>query len=220
MKPRQSLVDAMERLNRESIEMASLALSHLQQAFHAFEKADHEEAKHVMTLDDLVDQYEEKIAKHALKVIWKEQPVASDLRLVTGILKMITDIERIGDHASDIAYMTTQLKKALDSSVHPLATKIMSNLETMYLLTIEALKKHDEILAKEVIKQDDMINTGYKDALKHVTTLIKEEKIEAEEAVHILMVLKYLEKIGDHATNIAEWIIFTLTGIHKHTELY
>jgi len=220
MQIRKSLVEAMQRLKQESIEMAELTLELIKEAFTAFQNGDYKAADAIMKKDDLVDQYEEKIAKHALKVIWREQPVASDLRLVTGILKMITDIERIGDHASDIAYMTTFLKSKLSDKVVPVAKEIMDNLESMYLMTIQALEMNNEALAQKVIEADEAINKGYKKALKLMTELIKKDEIEAETAVHTLMILKYLEKVGDHAGNIAEWIIFTLTGIHKTTELY
>lgn len=220
MQVRKSLVEAMQRLKQESIEMAELTLEHIKEAFNAFQTGDHLVADAIMKKDDLVDQYEEKIAKHALKVIWREQPVASDLRLVTGILKMITDIERIGDHAADIAYMTTFLNGQMNQKIAPVAKEIMDNLESMYLMTIQALEMNNEALAQKVIEADEAVNKGYKKALKLVTDLIKKEEIDAETAVHTLMILKYLEKVGDHAGNIAEWIIFTLTGIHKTTELY
>lgn len=220
MQVRKSLVEAMQRLKGETIEMAELTLELIKEAFQAFQIGDVSAAKNIMKKDDLVDQFEEKIAKHALKVIWREQPVASDLRLVTGILKMITDIERIGDHASDIAYMTTFLKDKMNLKLEPIAREMMNDLENMYLMTIQALEMNNEALAQKVIDADENVNKGYKKALKLVTELIKKEEIDAESAVHTLMILKYLEKVGDHAGNIAEWIIFTLTGIHKTTELY
>jgi len=220
MQVRKSLVEAMQRLKGETIEMAELTLELIKEAFAAFQSGNVEAAKEIMKKDDLVDQYEERIAKHALKVIWREQPVASDFRLVTGILKMITDIERIGDHASDIAYMTTFLKDKMNVKLEPIAREMMKDLENMYLMTIQALEMNNEALAQKVIEADESVNKGYKKALKLVTDLIKKEEIDAESAVHTLMILKYLEKVGDHAGNIAEWIIFTLTGIHKTTELY
>lgn len=220
MQVRKSLVESMQRLKGESIEMAELTLELIKEAFAAFQTGDVDAANNIMKKDDLVDQYEEKIAKHALKVIWREQPVASDFRLVTGILKMITDIERIGDHASDIAYMTTFLKEKMNTKLAPIAVEMMTDLENMYLMTIQALEMNNEALAQKVIESDEAVNKGYKKALKLVTELIKSDEIDAESAVHTLMILKYLEKVGDHAGNIAEWIIFTLTGIHKTTELY
>ena len=96
----------------------------------------------------------------------------------------------------------------------------MNTLESMYYITIEALQTNNETLAQKVIKEDQEINSVFKIALKTITEMLKSDLIEAEEAVYSLMILKYLEKIGDHATNISEWIIFTKTGVHKRTELY
>lgn len=220
MQVRKTLVLSMQALKKEVIDMAELTLDNIKKAFHAFQEADQVAAKNTLKLDDAVDAAEEAIAKHALQVIWREQPVASDLRLVTGILKMITDIERIGDHACDVAYMTTNINAKPNAHVLSLATKLMNNLEAMYKMTIEALELNNEALAQKVIEEDEQINLVYKEALSKITDMLKKDQIEAEEAVYSLMILKYLEKIGDHATNIAEWIIFTLTGIHKKTELY
>lgn len=220
MQVRKTLVLSMQALKKEVVDMAELTLVNIKKAFHAFQHASQEEAQAVLKLDDAVDAAEESIAKHALQVIWREQPVASDLRLVTGILKMITDIERIGDHACDIAYMTTNIKTKPNQHVVLLATKLMNNLESMYNMTIQALELNNEALAHKVIEEDENINVVYKEALAKITDMLKKDQIEPEEAVYSLMILKYLEKIGDHATNIAEWIIFTLTGIHKKTELY
>ena len=220
MQVRKTLVLSMQALKKEVIDMAELTLVNIKKAFHAFQTANQEEAKATLQLDDAVDAAEESIAKHALQVIWREQPVASDLRLVTGILKMITDIERIGDHACDVAYMTTHIDSKPNEHVLLLATKLMNNLESMYNMTIQALELNNEALAHKVIEEDESINQIYKEALAKITDMLKKDQIEPEEAVYSLMILKYLEKIGDHATNIAEWIIFTLTGIHKKTELY
>ena len=220
MQVRKTLVLSMQALKKEVIDMAELTLVNIKKAFHAFQTGNQEEAKATLQLDDAVDTAEESIAKHALQVIWREQPVASDLRLVTGILKMITDIERIGDHACDVAYMTTHIDSKPNEHVLLLATKLMNNLESMYNMTIQALELNNEALAHKVIEEDESINQIYKEALAKITDMLKKDQIEPEEAVYSLMILKYLEKIGDHATNIAEWIIFTLTGIHKKTELY
>jgi phosphate transport system protein len=220
MQVRRSLVENMQQIKKETMTMAQLSLDALKKAFLTYQKGDHVLGLEVMKSDDAIDQYEESIAKHALKILWREQPVASDLRFVTGILKMITDIERIGDHAADIAYMTKNIDHIPDVKVITLAKTIMEKLETMYLMTIQALEMNNEALAQKVILEDEEINRLYKHAITEITQMIKDDVLETEEAVYSLMMLKYLEKVGDHATNIAEWIIFTLTGIHKRTELY
>jgi phosphate transport system protein len=220
MQIRKSLTDNILELKKETMSMANLSLEALKKAFITYETGDQTLGLEVMKADDAVDAYEESIAKQALKVLWREQPVAKDLRFVTGILKMITDIERIGDHAADIAYMTKNINHIPDAKVLKHAKAMMNNLETMYVMTIEALDMSNTELAKKVIQEDESVNALYKKAITDITNMIKEDTLEPEEAVYSLMVLKYLEKVGDHATNIAEWIIFTLTGIHKRTELY
>jgi phosphate transport system protein len=170
-----------------------------------------------MRKDDEVDQYEEEIAKQALKIIWKEQPVASDLRLVTGILKLITDIERIGDHASDIAEMTLHLENKRNVRIMPISTKMSEIVEEMVLKSIDALVKVDQHLAKSVISMDDQVDELFQTLISKMTIELKEDKIDPNEAIYILMVAKYFERVGDHAVNIAEWIIFMVTGTHKKT---
>jgi phosphate transport system protein len=133
---------------------------------------------------------------------------------------MLTDIERFGDHASDIAYMTKNINHLPNSEIVSRAKDMMEHLDMMYLMTIQALEMNNEALALKVIAEDEAVNAIYKGAIKKIIEMIKEETLEPEEAVYSLMLLKYLEKVGDHATNIAEWIIFTITGIHKRTELY
>ena len=217
---RQSLQESIEILKKDVAGMADLALKNLRDGLHAFKTEDFDLAKKVIKADDEVDNYEEEIAKQALKIIWKEQPVASDLRLVTGILKLITDLERIGDHASDIAEMTLHLDETRNLRVLPITTKMAEVVEQMVLQSIKALVKVDEEIAKKVIAQDDEVDQLFKKVIDRMTTEIKNDKIEANEAIYVLMVAKYFERVGDHAVNIAEWIIFMNQGTHKNTSLF
>jgi phosphate transport system protein len=173
-----------------------------------------------MAKDEDVDQYEEEIAKQALKIIWKEQPVAGDLRLVTGILKLITDLERIGDHASDVAEMTLHLSDARNQRVMPITSKMAEHVERMVLKSIEGLVKVDEKLAYEVISEDDEVDDLFQNLISKMTQELKDDHIEPNEAIYILMVAKYFERVGDHAVNIAQWIIFMVKGTHKNTLLF
>lgn len=220
MQIRKNLVENIQSIKSETISMAHLSLDALRRAFICYQTSNHELGLEVMKADDAIDAYEESIAKQTLKVLWREQPVASDLRFVTGVLKMVTDIERIGDHAADIAYMTKNIDHTPNAEIVVCAKEMMDNLDMMLLMTIQALEMNNEALALKVIAEDESVNKIYKGAISKIIDMIKEDTLEAEEAVYSLMLLKYLEKVGDHATNIAEWIIFTLTGIHKRTELY
>jgi len=220
MKPRQTLVESIEVLKKDVANMADLALQNLRDGLQAFKTENFELAKQVIKKDDEVDNYEEEIAKQALKIIWKEQPLASDLRLVTGILKLITDLERIGDHATDIAEMTLHLEAARNARVLPITTQMAEAVEIMVLESIKALVKVDVDKAKEVIARDDEVDALFKKLIDKMTSELKDDKIEANEAIYVLMVAKYFERVGDHAVNIAEWIIFMSQGTHKNTSLF
>lgn len=217
---RQSLSQAMEELKKEVANMADLALANLREGLKAFKTNDLVLAKEVMAKDEEVDKYEEEIAKQALKIIWKEQPVASDLRLVTGILKLITDLERIGDHASDVAEMTLHLSDSRNQRVMPITSKMAERVELMVLKSIQGLVKVDEKLAKEVIDEDDEVDELFQSLINKMTTELKNDNIDPNEAIYILMVAKYFERVGDHAVNIAQWIIFMVKGTHKNTLLF
>lgn len=217
---RHNLQDSIEELKRDVAQMADLALKNLKDGLLAFKTEDFELAKKVIKSDDEVDAYEEQIAKLAIKIIWKEQPVAGDLRLVTGILKLITDLERIGDHATDIAEMTLHLDETRNLRVLPITTKMAEAVEQMVLGSIKALVKVDEAKAREVIAKDDEVDQLFKSLIDKMTTELKNDKIEPNEAIYVLMVAKYFERVGDHAVNIAEWIIFMNQGTHKNTSLF
>jgi phosphate transport system protein len=217
---RASLMASIEALKKEVALMADYALANLKEGLISFKTNNFELAKEVMKKDEEVDRYEEEIAKQALKIIWKEQPVASDLRLVTGILKLITDLERIGDHASDIAEMTLHLENTRNQRVMPISTKMSEIVENMVLSSIDALVKVNGDLAYKVIEMDDEVDELFKKLILKMTNELKEEKIDPNEAIYTLMVAKYLERVGDHAVNIAEWIIFMVSGLHKNTLLF
>lgn len=217
---RQHLEEMIEALKKDVAHMADLALSNLKEGLEAFKNSDHELAKIVIKKDDEVDQYEEEIAKQALKIIWREQPLASDLRLVTGILKLITDLERIGDHATDIAEMTLHLEGNLNKRVLPITTQMAQIVEEMVLLSIKGLVQVDEEIARIVIAKDDEVDDLFQQLILKMTTELKNDKIDANELIYVLMVAKYFERVGDHAVNIAQWIIFIVKGTHKNTLLF
>jgi phosphate transport system protein len=220
MTMRQNLLQSIEDLKKDVAYMADLALANLREGLIAFKNTDKELAKEVMSKDEQVDFYEEEIAKKALKIIWKEQPVASDLRLVTGILKLITDLERIGDHASDIAEMTLHLEDNRNQRMLPITSAMARIVDQMVLKSIQALVKVSDAEAKEVIEMDDQVDVLFQSLIQKMTNELKEEKIDPNEAIYVLMVAKYFERVGDHAVNIAQWIIFMVKGTHKNVPLF
>ncbi|TVP84487.1 MAG: phosphate transport system regulatory protein PhoU [Acholeplasmataceae bacterium] len=217
---RQALEQAVEALKTAVVAMADMALANLREGLKAFKTNDLELARRVIQLDDEVDRMEEEIARDALRIIWREQPLAGDLRLVTGILKLITDLERIGDHASDIAEMTLHLEDLHNPRLMPITTRMAEGVEAMVLKSIQALIKVDQTIAQSVIDADDEIDQLFQKAVNKIALELKQDKIDPNEAIYVLMVAKYFERVGDHAVNIAEWVVFMVTGEHKQTPLF
>lgn len=217
---RQSLLSAIEELKKEVVQMADLALANIKEGLLAFKTGNQELAKQVIAKDEEVNRYEEEIAKKALRIIWREQPVAGDLRLVTGILKLITDLERIGDHASDVADMTLHLENTRNQRLLPITSKMTEIVEEMVLDSIQALIEVDDAKAKLVIQRDDDVDRLFNQLVEKMTNELKKDYINPNEAIYVLMVAKYIERVGDHAVNIAEWIIFMVSGTHKKTFLF
>ena len=140
--------------------------------------------------------------------------------MVTGILKLITDLERIGDHASDVAEMTLHLSNIRNQRVMPITSKMAERVEHMVLKSIQGLVNVNEVLAEEVIDEDDEVDELFQSLIHKMTLELKNEAIDPNEAIYILMVAKYFERVGDHAVNIAQWIIFMVKGTHKNTLLF
>ena len=156
------------------------------------------------------DIKEEKI----VKLLLQQQPVAKDLRLISSALKMVTDMERIGDHATDISEITIAL--ADKSYIKKLEHIQQMAKETMIMLvkSIEAFVNKDIEEADSVIKRDDVVDDLFSKVKTELVQMIHENVDVGEQATDLLMVAKYLERIGDHATNISEWVIFSITGTH------
>jgi phosphate transport system protein len=176
-------------------------------------------AKQIIASDDEIDDKEKEIEGLCLKLLLQQQPMARDLRLVSSVLKIITDLERIGDHATDISELAMLL------SGKPYIKKLehipMMASETMKMLTksIDSYVKRDLELANEVIAHDDIVDSLFVTVKGELLDLIHENADNGDQAIDLIMVAKYFERIGDHATNIAEWVIFTLTGIYKDSKI-
>ena len=197
-------------LNKEMIEMGNKIILSIKNAIEALVARDENMAKAIMESDAEVDHLQKKIEGICFNLLIQQQPVARDLRTVTAAMKMVTDMERIGDHAADISEMTILMgqNSQIDKFEHisQMATETMSMLNH----SIEAYVEKNVIKAKEVIEHDDIVDDLFVEAKKDVIELILNSPSEGEGATDILMIAKYFERIGDHATNIAEWVIFSL----------
>lgn len=204
----------LSQLNDELIEMGSMIEKAIEETVKALVSQDVELAQEVIKMDDEIDSQEREIENLCLKLLLQQQPVAKDLRLISSALKMITDMERIGDHATDIAEITIELQK------QPYIKKLdhiqQMAKETMVMLveSIEAFVAKDMDKANEVIAKDDVVDDLFITVKNELIGMIHENADNGEQAADLLMVAKYLERIGDHATNISEWVIFSITGQH------
>ena len=205
----------LSTLNDELIEMGSMIEKSIETAIKALVNQDVDLARHAIEADEEIDRQERIIEDLCLKLLLQQQPVAKDFRLISSALKMITDMERIGDHASDISEITIAL--ADQPYIKKLEHIQQMAKETMIMLvgSIEAFVDKDLEKANEVIKRDDVVDDLFDKVKKELIQMIHENADKGEQAADLLMVAKYMERIGDHATNISEWVIFSITGEHK-----
>ena len=205
----------LEQLNNELIEMGSMIEHAIQSAVTALIKEDMEQARAAIEYDQEVDRQERDIEALCMKLLLQQQPVARDLRLISAALKMITDMERIGDQAADISEITLMLSR--DAYAYDLSLLSQMAMETILMVThsVDAFVRKDLGLAKSVIDHDDVVDGLFDDIKGMLIEAIQKEGSNGEQAADFLMVAKYLERIGDHATNIAEWVIYSITGSHE-----
>jgi phosphate transport system protein len=202
-------------LHAEIIRMGALVESAIGGAVEALEKMDAEHARAVLAMDDAIDEMERMIDKRCLEIIVRQQPVARDLRDVASALKLVSDLERIGDHASDISEKIIVLSKMKRIVLpHPVIT--MANLsKQMVRAALDCYVGKDAVHAAEVAKSDDKVDELYeriKSDLVHLMT-VDGENVGA--FVELLFICKYFERIADHSTNVAEWVVFLVNGDHR-----
>lgn len=202
--------EQLNQLNQELMHMGTMIEEQIQKAVVAFMKQDTELARIIMDNDTDVDREEKKIENICFNLLMQQQPVARDLRTISAAMKMVTDMERIGDHAADISEMTILIAdntyvKQLDH-----IQKMASETVQMLMKSIQAYVDKDMEAAKAVIKNDDVIDELFLEVKQDLIAMIHANADCGEQATDLLMVAKYFERIGDHATNIAEWVIFAL----------
>ena len=200
-------------LNNELINMGSMCETAINKAVLALKEHNREVAQEIYASDSLVDKKEREIESLCLSLILHQQPIARDLRNISAALKMITDMERIADQAADIAEITLTLdfEHANDFTI----IDAMCNVATeMVKRSIDAYVKHDENIAEEVYNMDDEVDDYFIKVKDKLLARIKAHDESDETALDLLMIAKYLERIGDHACNIAGWVKFAITGKH------
>lgn len=205
----------LNKLNLELIEMGSLIENAIELSVQALMNKDLSLIKKVSKIEDEIDEMEKTIEGHCLRLLLQQQPVASDLRIISTALKMITDMERIGDNAEDIAEITKYMadQKFIKEIDH--IPKMAEATISMVKGSVDAFVNKDKELAEEVCKADDIVDDLFHIVKKELIEKIHEDTTNGEQAIDLIMIAKYFERIGDHAENIAEWVIFSITGEHR-----
>lgn len=203
----------LEKLNLELITMGALCEDAISASVKAMLDGDDALCDKVFAADAEIDQKERDIEAICMKLLLQQQPVARDLRVISSALKMISDMERIGDQASDIAEITKFIKNSnVQSRVH--ISDMAAAAIKMVTDSVESFVKKDLSLARAVMEYDDKVDNLFGCVKDELVRLIAEDRANGEFCIDLLMIAKYLERIGDHAVNIAEWVEYSITGVH------
>lgn len=215
-----SRLDAqLEQLHTALIEMGALIEYAISSAADALFGQDVVLAARSIAFDREVDQKEKDIESLCLRLLLQQQPVARDLRLISAALKMITDMERIGDQSADIAEIVSHLAGAPYITDLSALRRMAGAACGMVKRSVDAFVQRDLALAQAVVADDDFVDAQFCAVRRTLVELLRRDASCGEQALDLLMVAKYLERIGDHAVNIAEWVIYSITGVHKNEEL-
>ncbi len=204
-------------LNQELTIMGGMCEEAIALVAKALTENDRELAKKVVPLDEEIDQMERDIEALCLKLLLQQQPVAGDLRQISAALKMITDMERIGDQAEDISEIISFLHD-YEIPEHNIIYEMAGATSKMVTDSIDAYVKKDISLSEKVIADDDFVDECFNKVKANLIQVIAANPMEGEFALDLLMIAKYFERIGDHATNIAEWVEFSITGHHANEQ--
>lgn len=207
--------EELYQLRSDVIEMAEFAKEAIEGSFDAVRQVSATKAYLVASNDSLIDGKEREIESLCLRLLLREQPVASDLRSVTAALKLITDLERIGDQAAEICEIATTLSEDADLSLFPMLAAMAQADYDQLDSAIQAYVDLDLGKAQSCIDGDKEVNALFEEAKRSITRHIIEHEPDETYSLDVLMIAKYLERIGDHAVNIAEWAEYAITGNHK-----
>ncbi len=207
----------LKKLNRELVEMGNLICQAIDMAVDALDTGNLEEAGNAIEFDMEIDHKERDIERSCMKLLLTQQPVAGDLRLISSALKMITDMERIGDQAADISEINISVGPFPGNKMFSLIQRMATITTDMVRKSIKAFVERDRELAVEIIERDDEVDGCFDSLKEEVIRSINKNEEHSEKAVDALMIGKYFERIGDHATNIADWAAYSIGGQHAKT---
>ena len=206
--------EQLKELNRELVQMGADCEEIIDLASDSLTGWNEELAKNVSVIGSRIDEGYRTVESICLKLLLRQQPVARDLRVISAAMKMITDMERIGDQAEDIVDLVPQMERRADEK-YPKIREMAKAAKQMVTEAVDAYVKQDLELAYAVMKHDDIVDDYFNRVKAGIIGIIAENPTEGEYALDLLMIAKYFERIGDHCTNIAEWVEFSVTGTHR-----
>lgn len=206
--------EQLEQLHLELIRMGALCEDAISAATKALLEQDAALAEKAKVAEEEIDRAESDVERLCLQLLLRQQPVAKDLREISSALKMISDLERIGDQAADIAELSSYVAEAPDTGKTHIGEMARATI-AMVTDSVDSFVKRDLELARAVYAADDVVDALFEDVKNEIVHLISTDSSKGELALDLLMVAKYFERIGDHATNVAEWVEYSLTGAHK-----
>lgn len=213
MSPRPTFEQELKQLHEDVREMGMIVENTYDELFEAVMNQDEEMLERIMKSDRMINDMQRNIEASCLTLITKQQPVARDLRLVTAALKVVTDIERIGDHCADIAELMLRLNMADLSGYSIHLPKMIEETKKLEHAAVDAFVNRNLAAAGQVIRDDDIVDDLFNQVKADLVAHIRTGTVGADECVDVLMLAKYLEKIGDHAVNIGEWEEFQEKGV-------
>ncbi|MFA5542305.1 MAG: phosphate signaling complex protein PhoU [Bacilli bacterium] len=205
----------IEYLNQILLKMADHVEFNISEAFKAYVNCD----KSIYVNDDIIDQYERLIEEVCLDILLKEKLYAKDLRKVTGILRMVADLERIGDHAEDIIEYNQKTNYNKNDFLESFQETVSVAL-SMVIDSILSFVNEDYNLAKDVINRDEIVDGKYSEWIEYIAKLDQENIIDSKLAIYTTIMVKYIERIADHAVNIAEWAVYMINGYYKDKQIF
>lgn len=207
----------LEELHRELIRMGSLCEQAIALSAKLIMQEEGVTAESVYATDEQIDRKEQEIESLCLRLLLQQQPVARDLRTISAAMKMISDMERIGDQAADLAELAPYLAGTDLPNRVPMGQMALAAVK-MVTDSVEAFVKNDRVLAHKVMKEDDQVDVLFNQVRQELSELIFRKDTDARAALDLLMAAKYFERIGDHAVNIAEWVEYSISGEHENNE--
>ena len=208
----------LEALHVQIITMGSFCEKAISLSAKAISAAQNEEmARQVFDTDRDIDAKEREIENLCMSLLLHQHPVARDLREISAALKMVSDMERIGDQAADIADLSLYIAKNA-TSIPETITKMAEDTVTMVTESVDSFVKSDLELCRNVIRNDDLVDDAFNEIKSKLADMIYGGNLDAKTGLDLLMTAKYFERIGDHAVNIAEWVEYAITGVHRNNE--